>query len=83
MPKRPKMEKPAWAAKEEPAKSEAPADAAAEPVPAIEEKRRGMTLRLPDEMRKSLGHLAVDLDVAMHDLVVEGIRMVLEKHRRK
>lgn len=84
MPRRPKIGTPTWAEKrDEPSKTEATTPVANEMTPKVDEKRRGMTLRLDGATRKALGHLSVDLDVPMHDLVVEGIRLVLEKHGRK
>ena len=41
------------------------------------------SLRLNLNAHKQLKHLAVDLDVYIHDLFLEGVNEVFKKHRKK
>ena len=55
-----------------------PSPAAADTKPA--DGRRAQTLRLNDAAWRQLKILAIDQRKTMHDLVVEGINLVFEKH---
>ena len=44
------------------------------------EKRLGQTVRLDRDMWLKLAHLAIDLRRTQHALIVEGIRLVLDKY---
>lgn len=64
-----------------------PGAAAPEPAPEAPAKaarakddRKGMTLRLSPEAWKQLKHLAVETGKPAHDLIVDGVNAVFERH---
>lgn len=48
--------------------------------PDQEEKRIGQTLRLPQGAHKQLKHLATDLGMPVHDLLIEAVNDLFAKY---
>lgn len=58
----------------------APVVQTASSPPQPEEKRIGQTLRLPSGAHKQLKHLAIDLGMPVHDLLIEAVNDLFTKY---